>query len=242
MALSGARNIEIEGLAFKWKAKGSYNWLIGWSPKEIRLVVVAPGGAGFTTTLFSKNWLPEHEGDTDNASTHKAEFTPGDVRLCIQEAMRAGWSPHGRGRQPFILATPPEGRDYGPKDAPRNENPRRYGPCHHGVRGSCWECNELRNELDQALRRHPDYPNHRPSQYEECLICFKKGSILEHEIRGGVMPERFKMSPWRIVNYSVDQRPMAYGTVCSVEHEVEFYERVRRGIPTRLDRILSEVL
>jgi len=112
--ISGGRKITLHNLTFRWKTKGSYNWLIGWSPKLIRLVVVAPSGSGFVTTLYSKNWLDEHEWDTDNASPHKAEFTPRDVRLCIEAAIQAGWDPKGRKRS-FDLKTPPNCTDYGPK-------------------------------------------------------------------------------------------------------------------------------
>lgn len=244
MALSGARNIEIGGIRYKWKGPGGHSRFRGWSPRDFRLVVQAPNGAMLVTTLWSKRWLPEHNYDEDNAREHKAAFSPGDVRTCIEAAIKAGWSPQSR-QKTFVLDPAPDCKDYGPHGAPRDESHRRYGPCYHGVRGYCWECAAYARETEELLTRaRAEGYNHIQPEQECCLVCFKQGRVYAAEIRSGQMPTRFHQSPWRVVRYRVDG-PFGeredYGVVCSAEHEERFYELCRQGIPTLYDHIFENL-
>jgi hypothetical protein len=244
MALSGARNITVEDIAYQWKARWhSPHRYQGWSPKSVNLVVLSPSGAMLTTQFFSKNWLDEHERDPENARTHQAAFSPKDVRNAIEAALKAGWSPNSRAKKPFVLDPAPNGKDYGPPDAPRNLNPEHYGPCSHGVRANdyCSDCAYFREELlrirvEIAARTPPVMP-----EKEFCIVCFKRhGSLYTHEV-GEKLPERFKDSPWKTVRYVVDERE-GFAVVCSSDCEGRFYDLVRQDVPNLYERIFASLV
>lgn len=93
MALKNSRTITVEGSVFRWKFKAHKDNLtrFGQSPRNAHVVVQAEGKPGkMVAYVESKLDIPD-DSEVRWGASHKARFTPGDLKDLILTAQGYGW-------------------------------------------------------------------------------------------------------------------------------------------------------
>ena len=99
MGLKGGRRIVVRDLTFRWVFSGK-NDRYGNSPFEAHVAIQEDAerpGRPLVAWLLSRNWISaeSHDGATGHI-THRARFTPADVRSVIESALDDRWNPSSR--------------------------------------------------------------------------------------------------------------------------------------------------
>ncbi|MDB4278123.1 hypothetical protein N9917_00730 [Deltaproteobacteria bacterium] len=93
MGLKGGRNILVEGTAYRWKFKAHKDNLtnFGQSAQFAHVAIHTADGPGkLVAQVETKLDIPV-DNDLQNGATHKARFSPGDVKKLILVSIDCGW-------------------------------------------------------------------------------------------------------------------------------------------------------
>lgn len=93
MAMKKQRLLVLDGQTFQWKFKAHKDHLTryGCSPMTAHVAVHVEGKPGRLVAYLKSNLnIPPNE-DIRCGASHKARFTPGDVKHLITKALEQGW-------------------------------------------------------------------------------------------------------------------------------------------------------
>jgi hypothetical protein len=93
MALKSGRSIIIDDRRYHWKFKAHKDGLtrFGQSARHAHVAVHAEEGPGKMVAHVETTLEVPGDSDLQCGATHKARFTPGDVRKIIEAGLAAGW-------------------------------------------------------------------------------------------------------------------------------------------------------